>query len=122
MLVLSRKMQQQIKIGDQITVTILAVKGNTVRLGVEAPQEVRVLRGELPKKVEGETEAASPAEPATAPVQTASASEASDDVEKPVAPLLPLIRLRQRRMGSGPIKRAVACSVSLAAAISAAHE
>jgi carbon storage regulator CsrA len=53
MLVLTRKLQQQIKIGDQITVTILKVKGNTVRVGITAPREVRVIRGELPK--EGDT-------------------------------------------------------------------
>ena len=49
MLVLTRKLQQQIKIGDQITVTILKVKGNTVRVGISAPRELRVIRGELPK-------------------------------------------------------------------------
>ncbi len=48
MLVLTRKLQQQIKIGDQITVTILRVKGQTVRVGIEAPRQVRVIRGELP--------------------------------------------------------------------------
>jgi len=50
MLVLTRKLQQQIKIGDQITVTILKVKGKTVRVGITAPREVRVIRGELPKE------------------------------------------------------------------------
>src|SRR5947208_14682973 len=50
MLVLTRKLQQQIKIGDQITVTILKLKGNTVRVGIQAPREVRVVRGELPKE------------------------------------------------------------------------
>ena len=50
MLVLTRKLQQQIKIGDQITVTVLRVKGNTVRVGIQAPREVRVVRGELPKE------------------------------------------------------------------------
>jgi len=49
MLVLTRKLQQQIKIGSEITVTILKVKGNTVRVGIDAPREVRVVRGELPK-------------------------------------------------------------------------
>jgi carbon storage regulator CsrA len=48
MLVLTRKLQQQIKIGQQITVTILRVKGQTVRVGIEAPRDVRVIRGELP--------------------------------------------------------------------------
>jgi carbon storage regulator len=49
MLVLTRKLQQQIKIGEQITVTILRVKGQTVRVGIDAPRDVRVIRGELPK-------------------------------------------------------------------------
>ena len=48
MLVLSRKANQEIVIGENIKVTILQVKGNTVRIGIEAPREVRVLRGELP--------------------------------------------------------------------------
>lgn len=48
MLVLSRKTRQQIKIGDNVTVTILLVKGNTVRIGIDAPRNVRVLRAELP--------------------------------------------------------------------------
>ena len=47
MLVLTRKMQQQIRIGDSITITILRVKGNAVRVGVEAPRQVRVVRAEL---------------------------------------------------------------------------
>jgi carbon storage regulator CsrA len=48
MLVLTRKYQEQIRIGDNITVTILKVKGNSVRIGIDAPREVRVIRGELP--------------------------------------------------------------------------
>ncbi|MCI0361041.1 MAG: carbon storage regulator [Planctomycetaceae bacterium] len=55
MLVLTRKLQQQIKIGEQITVTILRVKGQTVRVGIDAPRDVRVIRGELPR--EGKTAA-----------------------------------------------------------------
>ena len=52
MLVLSRKQQQDIVIGDNIKVTVLKVKGNTVRLGIEAPKNVRVVRGELPRDEE----------------------------------------------------------------------
>jgi len=50
MLVLSRKSQEQIRIGDNIVVTILRVKGNTVRVGIEAPRDVNVVRGELPRR------------------------------------------------------------------------
>lgn len=52
MLVLTRKQDQQIQIGDNITLTILRVKGNTVRVGIDAPREVRVVRGELPKEAQ----------------------------------------------------------------------
>lgn len=50
MLVLSRKTQERIQIGDNVVVTVLRVKGNMVRIGIEAPKEVRVVRGELPAK------------------------------------------------------------------------
>lgn len=56
MLVLTRKRQEQIHIGDDIVLTVLRVKGNTVRVGIEAPRNVRVLRGELPPKEEREVE------------------------------------------------------------------
>lgn len=47
MLVLTRKQDEQILIGDDIVVTILRVKGNTIRVGIEAPKGVRVIRAEL---------------------------------------------------------------------------
>jgi carbon storage regulator CsrA len=47
MLVLTRKLQEKIQIGDNITITILRTKGKSVRLGIEAPLEVPVVRGEL---------------------------------------------------------------------------
>jgi carbon storage regulator len=47
MLVLSRKEQQRVKLGDEITVTIVRVTGDKVRLGIEAPKNIRVLRDEL---------------------------------------------------------------------------
>ena len=50
MLVLTRKLQETIKIGDEVTIHILRVKGNTVRLGIDAPREIRVIRGELADK------------------------------------------------------------------------
>lgn len=50
MLVLSRKIQEQVRIGDNITLTILQIKGKTVRVGIEAPRNIRVVRGELPRK------------------------------------------------------------------------
>src|SRR5690349_18359305 len=49
MLVLTRKVREQVHIGDGVVITILKVKGQAVRIGIEAPRDVRVLRGELPK-------------------------------------------------------------------------
>jgi carbon storage regulator len=47
MLVLSRKIGEKLVIGDNITVVVSRVAGNRVTLGIEAPQEVRIVRGEL---------------------------------------------------------------------------
>lgn len=52
MLVLSRKVGEKIVINDDIVVTILEIKGNRIRLGIEAPREVRVVRGELAPNAE----------------------------------------------------------------------
>lgn len=53
MLVLTRKLKEQIRVGNEITITILRVSGKSVRVGIEAPREVRVVRAELPS-LEGE--------------------------------------------------------------------
>jgi carbon storage regulator len=47
MLVLTRKIGERIRIGDTITVRVLEVRGSQVRLGVEAPAEVRIFREEI---------------------------------------------------------------------------
>ncbi len=47
MLVLSRKMDEQIVIGDGICITVLSVKGDRVKLGIRAADDVRIMRGEL---------------------------------------------------------------------------
>jgi carbon storage regulator len=52
MLVLSRKQDQRISLGDGIVVTVLRVGRDRVRLGIDAPPEVHVLRGELELKPE----------------------------------------------------------------------
>jgi len=48
MLVLTRKLNEQIRIGDDVVITVLQFRGSSIRIGIEAPQNVRVLRGELP--------------------------------------------------------------------------
>jgi len=67
MLVLTRKPQERIHIGDNITITLVRVQGNTVRIGIEAPGEVRIVRGEVATRdqlelavAEAETSAARP--------------------------------------------------------------
>ena len=47
MLVLSRKETESIRVGDSIVITIVRVSGDKVRIGIEAPREVPVIRNEL---------------------------------------------------------------------------
>lgn len=47
MLVLSRKPGEQVVIGNNITVTVVEVIGNRIRIGIDAPDDVRILRAEL---------------------------------------------------------------------------
>mgnify|MGYP000339037762 CR=1 FL=1 len=56
MLVLTRKVGEVLKIGDDIEVRILNVKGNQVRIGVDAPKDVAVHREEIYKRIEKETQ------------------------------------------------------------------
>jgi carbon storage regulator len=48
MLVLSRKPDEKLLIGGNITIKVLSVRGGVVKLGIDAPPHVRILRGELP--------------------------------------------------------------------------
>ena len=56
MLVLTRKADEQILIGDDIKITLVRVRGNSVRIGIEAPREIRVVRGELEQRESSETD------------------------------------------------------------------
>jgi len=47
MLVLTRKPTQQIRVGDAIIITVVRVEGNKVRIGIEAPLDVPIMRGEI---------------------------------------------------------------------------
>lgn len=67
MLVLTRKLDESIRIGDDIKITILRIKGNTIRIGIEAPRDVRVVRSELTFGEEGSTK----------PVEHAASDEAT---------------------------------------------
>lgn len=59
MLVLSRKVGEVIAIGDKINITVVEVKGNQVRLGIEAPQDLRIYRQEVIVTVQQENQQAS---------------------------------------------------------------
>jgi carbon storage regulator len=49
MLVLSRKQSQRIRVGNSIVLTVVRVSGDKVRIGIEAPEGMRVIRDELPR-------------------------------------------------------------------------
>ena len=54
MLILTRRVGETLNIGDDVTVTVLNVKGNQVRIGVNAPKDVTVHREEIYEKVQQE--------------------------------------------------------------------
>ena len=56
MLVLTRKQGEQIRIGDNVVITVVRTKGKGVRLGIQAPAHVPVLRGEIARAIASETE------------------------------------------------------------------
>ena len=58
MLILSRKTNQKILIGDDIEITIIEVRGDQVKIGIKAPQEIQVFRQELYKEIQAENKSA----------------------------------------------------------------
>ncbi|VAX07882.1 Carbon storage regulator [hydrothermal vent metagenome] len=51
MLILTRRMQEALMIGDDVRITVLGVKGNQVRIGIDAPRDVTVHREEIYERI-----------------------------------------------------------------------
>ncbi len=56
MLILTRRVGETLMVGDEVTVTVLGVKGNQVRLGVNAPKHVSVHREEIYNRIQNESD------------------------------------------------------------------
>jgi carbon storage regulator len=62
MLILTRRVGESLMVGDDITITVLGVKGNQVRIGVNAPKDVAVHREEIYNRIQDDVEPKAPEE------------------------------------------------------------
>jgi carbon storage regulator len=74
-LILTRRINESVNIGDDVTVTVLGIKGNHVRIGIGAPKHISVHREEIYERVRREREGAG------SPAQTAAAEAIASSVQ-----------------------------------------
>ena len=74
MLIITRRAGEKLMIGDDIVVEIMEIVGNQVRVGIQAPQSVRVYREEIWRAVKDENRAAATEAPATLPTAPGASS------------------------------------------------
>ncbi len=74
MLVLTRKSNQSIMIGDDIEISVLSIMGEKVRIGIQAPRDIPVFRKEVYLEIQRESDAAA-ADPAAAATAAAAATD-----------------------------------------------
>jgi carbon storage regulator len=80
MLVLTRKSNQSIMIGDDVEVSVLSVMGEKVRIGIQAPQEIPVFRKEIYLEIHRDDEVGAAAEPAVETVESSASDAAPAEV------------------------------------------
>lgn len=85
MLILTRRVGETIVIGDDVVVTVLGIKGNQVRIGINAPKNVSVHRQEIYERIQSEKNTTTPV-----------AAEPAPAVEAPAAPTTTTV-IRKKR-------------------------
>ncbi len=105
MLVLSRKLNQTVHIGDSITVSVVRIKGNVIQLGIDAPKKVHVVRSELVERdaKQAETQAKLPGKSSDA-VRPPNGNDESENENDAESRLYSALRIISESQPMHPIK------------------